>query len=96
MKEVANTNNPIDMLFGGMEKLAPGGNVHTLNLLRLLPRQQFQIVYDVDVLEPRAQALVGDPDSSVSDLAIETLQEIEIFNIAEASYGYVFYVLERI
>jgi trans-aconitate methyltransferase len=46
MKEVANTNNPIDLLFGGMEKLAPGGNVHTLNVLRLLPRQEFKVVVD--------------------------------------------------
>jgi SAM-dependent methyltransferase len=249
MQEHTNTNNPIDLLFGGMEKLAPGGNIHTLNVLRLLPRQQFKIVVDAgcgtgrqtlalarelgtlvnavdryqpflddlmqraqsvqiedliqthcldildipnifphidllwsegaaynigvanalttwataidlhgfaviselswlrpevpppvaaffascypdmksiaknleiaqaagyrvldtytlpqdawvegyyDVLEPRAQALSIHPDASVRNLAIETLREIEIFNCSEASYGYVFYVLERI
>jgi SAM-dependent methyltransferase len=243
------TINPIDLLFGGMEKLAPGGDIHTLKVLHLLPRQQFQVVVDAgcgagrqtlalarelgtlvnaidlhqpflddlmrraqsaqienliqthcldirdipssfpqidllwsegaaynigfanalttwataislhgfavvselswlrervptpvaaffdscypdmksiaqnleiaqaagyrvlttyklpddawvegyyDVLAPRAQALIDRADSSVRDLAIETLREIEIFNCSEASYGYVFYVLERI
>jgi SAM-dependent methyltransferase len=41
-----NTDNPIDLLFGGMEKLSPGGNVHTLNVLRLLPTQQFHLIVD--------------------------------------------------
>jgi hypothetical protein len=49
-----------------------------------------------DVLEPRAQALIDHPDSSVRDLAIATLQEIEIFHHAENSYGYVFYILQRV
>jgi hypothetical protein len=49
-----------------------------------------------DVLEPRAQALVNHPDSSVRNLAIETLREIDIFNRSEDSYGYVFYVLQHI
>ena len=40
------TSNPIDLLFGGMEKLGPGGDLHTLNVLRLLPRQQFHAVVD--------------------------------------------------
>jgi trans-aconitate methyltransferase len=48
-----------------------------------------------DVLEPRAQALIDRPDSSVRDLAIEILKEIDIFNCSEDSYGYVFYVLQR-
>ena len=38
--------NPIDLLFGGMEKLGPGGNVHTLHVLRLLPKQRFQAIVD--------------------------------------------------
>lgn len=248
MEEIAHTNEPIDLLFGGMEKLAPGDNIHTLNVLRLVPRDRFEIVVDAgcgtgrqtlalarelgtlvnaidryqpflndldrraesaqmadlvrthradikdipnmfphidllwsegaaynigfanaltiwsaavdrggfavvselswlresvptlvatffsncypnmqsiaqncvlaetagyrvldtytlppaawvdgyyDVLAPRAQALLGHPNSSVRDLAIATLQEIEIFNCAENSYGYVFYVLQR-
>jgi len=41
-----NTYNPIDLLFGGMEKLGPGGNAHTLHVLRLLPKQQFHVVVD--------------------------------------------------
>lgn len=38
--------NPIDMLFGGMEKLGPGGNAHTLHVLGLLPEQRFDVVVD--------------------------------------------------
>jgi trans-aconitate methyltransferase len=41
-----NTYNPIDLLFGGMEKLGPGGNVHTMHVLRLLPKQQFHVIVD--------------------------------------------------
>ncbi len=48
-----------------------------------------------DVLEPRARALVDHPDPSVRDFAAETLKEIEVFDRAEGSYGYVFYVLQR-
>src|SRR5918992_667732 len=40
------TSNPIALLFGGMEKLGPGGNVHTLNVLRLLPKRRFRLVVD--------------------------------------------------
>jgi len=40
------TNNPIDLLFGGLEKLGPGGNEHTLNVLHLLPKQPFQFIVD--------------------------------------------------
>jgi trans-aconitate methyltransferase len=242
------TYNPIDLLFGGMEKLGPGGNLHTLNVLRLLPKQQFHVIVDAgcgtgrqtialakelgtlihavdsyepfladltrrakavgiehlirthcmdmkdipgvfhhvdllwsegaaynigfsnaltiwasainqsgfavvselswlrdqvpaavrefflsgypgmqsiqqnlavaenagykvlttytlpqdawvegyyDLLEPRAKALIDHPDSSVRDFAAETVKEIEIFKSSEASYGYVFYVLQR-
>jgi cyclopropane fatty-acyl-phospholipid synthase-like methyltransferase len=38
--------NPIDLIFGGMEKLGPGNNADTLHVLSLLPRQQFQLVVD--------------------------------------------------
>ncbi|MCI0609840.1 MAG: class I SAM-dependent methyltransferase [Anaerolineae bacterium] len=248
MKELMNTYNPIDLLFGGMEKLGPGSNVHTLNVLRLLPKEQFHVIVDAgcgagrqtmvlakelgtlvhavdsyepflndltrraksagiehlvethcmdmkdipgvfphidllwsegaaynigfpnaltiwasaineggfavvselswlrdqvpdavrefffsgypdmqsiqqnlavaanagygvlttytlpkdawvkgyyDLLEPRAQALIDHPDSSVRDFAVETIKEIEIFKHSEDSYGYVFYVLQR-
>ena len=48
-----------------------------------------------DLLGPRAQALLGHAEPAVRDLAQATLREIEIFQISESSYGYVFYVLER-
>ncbi len=38
--------DPIDLLFGGLEKLGPGGNEHTLYVLRLLPKRQFRVVVD--------------------------------------------------
>ena len=41
-----NTDNPIDLLFGGMEKLGPGGNSHTLHVLRLLPERRFNVIVD--------------------------------------------------
>jgi trans-aconitate methyltransferase len=40
------TYNPIDLLFGGMAKLGPGDNVHTLHVLRLLPTAQFPVIVD--------------------------------------------------
>lgn len=46
MKQSVNTHNPIDLLFGGMEKLGPGGNAHTLHVLRLLPKQKFDVIVD--------------------------------------------------
>ena len=48
-----------------------------------------------DVLEPRAKSLASHSDVAVRDFAVETLKEIETFKIAEDSYGYVFYVLQR-
>lgn len=249
MKERMNTYNPIDLLFGGMEKLGPGDNVHTMNVLNLLPKQQFRLIVDAgcgkgrqtmvlakklgtvvhaldthqpflddltrrakaagiehliqtycmdmkdipgvfqhidllwsegaaynigfsnaltiwasaidpegfavvsemswlrkqvpdaareffqsgypdmqsiqqnlmvaeqagyrvlttyilpketwvegyyDILEKRAKILIGHPDPSVKDFAVETLKEIEVFECSEDSYGYVFYVLQRV
>jgi serine/threonine-protein kinase HipA len=49
-----------------------------------------------DLLDPRAKALLDDPDPSVRDFAVDTVKEIEILNHSEESYGYVFYVLQRI
>ncbi len=48
-----------------------------------------------DVLEPRAKALLDHADTAVREFAAETIREIEIFNVSEQSYGYVFYVLRR-
>lgn len=41
-----NVSDPVGLLFGGMEKLGPGGNAHTLHVLRLLPKRQFRLVVD--------------------------------------------------
>lgn len=41
-----NTYNAINLLFGGMEKLGPGSNTHTLHVLRLLPKQPFRVIVD--------------------------------------------------
>ena len=49
-----------------------------------------------DVLGPRARALADHPDPSVREFAAETVREFEIFQRSEGSYGYVFYVLQRI
>jgi SAM-dependent methyltransferase len=46
-----------------------------------------------DILAPRAKALLDHPDPRVRDFAAETVQEIEVFQCSEDSYGYVFYVL---
>ena len=59
-----------------------------------LPKQAWVKDY-YDVLEPRAKSLVNHSDAAVRDFAVETLKEIETFKIAEDSYGYVFYVLQR-
>ena len=58
-----------------------------------LPKEAWVEDY-YDILEPRAKALVDDPDPSVRDFAVETVKEIEIFACSEDSYGYVFYVLQ--
>jgi SAM-dependent methyltransferase len=60
-----------------------------------LPKEAWVEGY-YDVLEPRAQSLVDHPDASVRDFAVETIKEIEIFRRSEDSYGYVFYVLQRV
>jgi serine/threonine-protein kinase HipA len=48
-----------------------------------------------DILAPRAKALADHPDPGVREFARATSREIEIFAQSEASYGYVFYLLER-
>ncbi|MEX0832925.1 MAG: class I SAM-dependent methyltransferase [Actinomycetota bacterium] len=49
-----------------------------------------------DILEPRAQILADHTDASVRQFALETLKEIEVFRASEDSYGYVFYMLQRL
>jgi trans-aconitate methyltransferase len=41
-----NDSNPIDLLFGGMEKLGPGSDADTRHVLGLLPEQQRRVVVD--------------------------------------------------
>ena len=48
-----------------------------------------------DILQPRAKALLNHPDESVRKFALETIEEIEIFEQSERSYGYVFHLLQR-
>ena len=36
--------SPVDLLVGGMEKLGPGGDVHTVRVLRFLPASEFRVV----------------------------------------------------
>ena len=38
--------NPVDLLFGGMENLGPGGNAHTVKVLQFLPATEFKVVVD--------------------------------------------------
>lgn len=38
--------DPIELLFGGMEKLGPGSDADTLQVLRSLPQQRFDLVVD--------------------------------------------------
>jgi SAM-dependent methyltransferase len=59
-----------------------------------LPKETWVKDY-YDILEPRAKSLLNHSDVAVRDFAVETLKEIETFKIAEDSYGYVFYVLQR-
>jgi hypothetical protein len=59
-----------------------------------LPREAWIEGY-YDILEHRAQALIGHPETSVREFAAETLREIEVFESSQDSYGYVFYVLQR-
>jgi SAM-dependent methyltransferase len=59
-----------------------------------LPRESWVDGY-YDILKPRAHALKGHVDASVEEFAIKTLKEIDIFEISQDSYGYVFFVLQR-
>ncbi|MET0509750.1 MAG: class I SAM-dependent methyltransferase [Burkholderiaceae bacterium] len=38
--------DPISLIFGGMGKLGPGDDAHTLHVLRLLPRRDFRVIVD--------------------------------------------------
>ena len=49
-----------------------------------------------EILESRAKALLDHPNVSVREFASETIREIEVLGQSEGSYGYVFYILQRI
>ena len=40
------THDPIELLFGGMEKLGPGSDADTLRVLQSLPKSRFDLVVD--------------------------------------------------
>jgi trans-aconitate methyltransferase len=69
-----------------------GYNVLTTHIL---PAQAWTEGY-YDVLGPRARLMLEHSDAKVRELAADTLREIEIFEQADGSYGYVFYVGQRI
>ena len=46
IEQDTSTYDSIGLLHGGMEKLGPGCNAHTLHVLRLLPKQEFGVVVD--------------------------------------------------
>jgi SAM-dependent methyltransferase len=66
-----NEANPIDLLFGGMEKLGPGSNTDTLKVLNMLPKLSYQVIVDAGcgagrqtlVLANQLQTLVNAVDS---------------------------------
>lgn len=63
--------NPIDLLFGGMEKLGPGSDADTLKVLDMLPNAHYQVIVDAGcgagrqtlALAKRLQTLVHAVDS---------------------------------
>lgn len=71
------SHNPVDLLFGGMEKLGPGDNAHTAEVLRRLPKQDYSLVVDAGcgtgrqtlVLARELQTLVHAIDSHPPFLA---------------------------
>jgi len=50
---------------------------------------------DYDILGPRATALLDHAAPSVREVAAEMIREITVFEQSEASYGYVFFLLQR-
>ena len=61
---------------------------------RVLPRQAWREGY-YDILGPRAATLLQHEDATVRALAAENIEEIEVFDEAGDSCGYVFYSLQR-
>ena len=74
---------------------AAEGSGYKLIATHTLPRRTWIDGY-YEILRPKASALLKHSDPSVRDFAAETLREIEVFECSEDSYGYVFYVLQRV
>lgn len=73
-------------------QIAKASGYRVLDTVLLPPKTWVEGYYDV--LEPRARSLLDHPDSGVRKCAQEMLKEIEVFQISEGCYGYVFYVLQ--
>ncbi len=61
----------------------------------ILPDETWEKDY-YDILETRAKSLLDHPDSSVIDFATDIIKEIEIFHGYKESYGYTFFILQRV
>jgi trans-aconitate methyltransferase len=72
---------------------AKAAGYHLLATHTLPPEAWWQGYYEI--LLHRAPTLLHHPDPSVRDFAAATIQEIEVFQQSEESYGYVFYILQR-
>ena len=79
-----NEANPIDLLFGGMEKLGPGSNFDTLKVLNMLPKEIHGVIVDAGcgtgrqtlALAKQLQTLVHAVDSYEPFLAsLETARQ---------------------
>ena len=84
----------IEIYKDGSTSWRESDNGYTLLDTLTLSRESWVEGY-YDVLEPRAQALKDHEDASVRAFAEEALTEIEVFDISQDSYGYVFFVLQR-
>ena len=60
-----------------------------------LPRETWVDGY-YDVLGERARRLLEHPEKAVRDFAAEAIEEIRIFGCSNDSYGYVFFVMQRV
>lgn len=66
-------SDPIALLFGGMKKLAPGDDAYTLQVLRSLPTQSFDLIVDAGCGTGR-QTLVLAKELKTTIHALETYQ----------------------
>ena len=67
---------------------------YTVLTTQALPRNAWTDGY-YEILMPRAQALLDHPDNKVRALAAQIVREIDVFDVSDDSYGYVFYLLRR-